>query len=297
MAHDKELDYSKAFAAGVILNAGYIVFEVVYGLLLNSVALLADAGHNASDVVSLLLAWGASYLGRLRPSERRTYGWRSSSILAALINALLLMVVVGGIAWESIRRVWQPQEVPGGAMMVVAGVGVAVNAATAFLFVKGRKRDLNLKAAFLHMAADAGISAGIVGAGAAIALTGRYWIDPAVSLAVAAVILIGTWHLLRDSLNLALHAVPAGVDTAAVKAYLSGVPGVVEVHDLHIWAMSTTETALTAHLVKPEGGDEDSLLSELAGYLHERFGIAHSTLQVERSRGWNRCRHRRPGAV
>ncbi len=274
---------SRAFAVGVVLNVLFVVIEAAFGFLSGSLALLADAGHNLSDVLSLLLAWGAHALSRRRPTQRRTYGYRSTSILAALLNALILVVAVGAIAWEAVRRFGNPQPVPAMTVIVVAAIGLVINGVTAWLFFEGRKRDLNLRGAYLHMAADAGVSAGVVAAGALIAATGFAWIDPVTSLVIAAVILIGTWGLLRDSVDLALHAVPPGIDPAAVEAYLAGLPGVTGVHDLHIWGMSTTDSALTAHIVKPDPADDDLLLQRIAHELHERFGIEHMTVQWERT--------------
>jgi cobalt-zinc-cadmium efflux system protein len=252
-------------------------------------ALMADAGHNLSDVLGLLLAWGASYLVRLQPTSRRTYGWRSSSIMAALINGVLLLVAVGGIATESVRRLFSPEPVAGMTVIVVAVIGVAVNTATALLFLSGRKKDLNIRGAFLHMAADAAVSAGVAAAGVAILITGQLWIDPVVSLAIAAVILLGTWGLLRESLGLVMHAVPAGIDTDQVMAYLAQLPGIDAVHDLHIWAMSTTETALTAHLVKPDSTGDDEMIGRISADLHDRFDIDHVTIQWERTQDPCRC--------
>ncbi len=292
MAHEHShgpANYNKAFAIGVALNIAYVLVEAGFGWRTNSLALLADAGHNLSDVLSLLLAWAASYLVQIGPSARRTYGWRRSSIIAALLNALLLLVAIGGISWEAIRRFGEPAEVPGGIVMAVAGFGVLINTATALLFMKGRSRDLNIKGAFLHMAADAGVSAAVVLGGLAISLTGLVWIDPAMSLLVVAVIAIGTWGLLRDSVNLSLDAVPAGIDVGAVEQYLRELPGIVRVHDLHIWAMSTTESALTAHLVKPDGRIDDPLLQQIQTELHDRFEIEHMTIQLECGDGECSC--------
>jgi len=274
--------YDRAIALGVALNVIFAVTEAVFGVIAGSTALLADAAHNFSDVLGLLLAWGASYLARRPRSPRRTYGWRSSSILAALINAIVLLVVTGGIAWEAVQRFGTPAQVGGGIVAWVALVGVGINTATALLFMRGRKDDLNIRGAFLHMAADAAVSAGVVVAGVAILVTGWLWIDPAVTLLIAAVILAGTWGLLRESVNLALHAVPEGIDPEAVDAYLMGLPGVTAVHDVHIWAMSTTETALTAHLVKQDARDDDAIIADASRALHDRFGIEHTTLQWER---------------
>ncbi len=286
MAHNHQhspSNYNRAFAVGVFLNVVYIIVEVIFGIWADSLALLADAGHNLSDVLGLMLAWGANYLVQRRPTEQRTYGWRKSSIMAALLNAIILMFAVGGIAWEAIRRFGHPAPAAGQIIIIVAAIGVIINTATALLFISGRKNDLNIRGAFLHMAADAGVSAGVVAAGIAILATGRPWIDPLVSLIITVIILIGTWGLLRDSFNLAMDAVPAGIEPEAVKAYLSDLPGVSGVHDLHIWAMSTTETALTAHLVKPDSKDDDALIEQASNELHDRFGIEHITLQ------WERC--------
>ncbi len=253
----------------------------------HSLALLADAGHNLSDVLGLGLAWGALLLGERPPTERHTYGWRRASILAALANAILLLVAVGGIAWEALRRLGHPESVGGGVVMAVAGLGVLINGATASLFISGRKEDINVRGAFLHMAADAVVSLGVVAAGFAMARTGWLWLDPSVSLMIGAVIVWGTWSLLRESLRLAMDAVPQGVDLREVEAYLQALPGITTVHDLHIWAMSTTEIALTAHLVKPDAEVDDVLLQRIKRDLHERFRIEHTTIQLEREDG--RC--------
>ncbi len=274
-------DFGRAFLFGIILNSGFVVVEVVYGILGNSLALLADAGHNLSDVLGLLLAWGASVLVKRIPSKRYTYGLRSTSILAALINAVLLLVVTGGIAWKAMLRFRYPSAVEGMTVIVVAAFGIAINLGTALLFMAGRKGDLNVRGAFTHMAADAAISLGVVIAGFAIIFTGWHWLDPAVSLIISILIVIGTWSLLRDSVNLALHAVPAGIDSDKIRAYLTSIEGVSEVHDLHIWAMSTTETALTVHLVMPAGYPSDAFRSAVVDTLQERFKIAHSTIQIE----------------
>lgn len=271
----------RAFAIGVALNVGFVAVEATFGILSNSLALLADAGHNLSDVLGLLLAWGATLLARRRPTPQRTYGLRSSSILAALFNALFLLVAVGGIAWEAIQRLGEPAPVASTTVMLVAGVGIVINTATALLFWKGRERDANIRGAFLHMAADAGVSLGVVLAGALIHFTGWAWMDPVVTLAIAALIVLGTWGLLKEAVDLALHAVPRGINLAAVEARLAQAPGVTRVHDLHVWGMSTTETALTAHLVMPRTPDGDGFLAGLKAQLHDEFGIEHVTLQVE----------------
>jgi cobalt-zinc-cadmium efflux system protein len=281
--------FGRAFSLGIALNLAYVGAEAFYGLAADSLALLADAGHNLGDVLGLVLAWGAEALSRRRPTQRHTYGFRSTSILAAIVNAVVLLVVTGGIVWEAIRRLSDPQPSAGLTIIIVAAAGIAVNAATALLFMSG-KGDLNIRGAFLHMASDALVAVGVVAAGAAILWTGWLWLDPATSIVVGMVIVAGTWGLLRDSVNLALAAVPAGVDRQAVEAYLAGLPGVTEVHDLHIWGMSTTETALTAHLVRPEGGPSDLLLLTTAHELEERFGICHATLQVETGADAQACR-------
>jgi cobalt-zinc-cadmium efflux system protein len=271
-----------AFALGTGLNLLFVAVEAVFGLLAGSMALLADAGHNLSDVFALLVAWAASSLTRRAPTPRYTYGLRSSSILAALLNAVILLVAVGAIAVEATQRLVRPAPVAGVTVMAVAGVGILINAATAFMFARGRDNDLNVRGAYLHMAADAAVSLGVVLAGLAIVLTGWLWLDPLVSLVIAGIIVWGTWGLLRDAVNMALHAVPAGIDPGAVRRRLEQVPGVASIHDLHIWAMSTTETALTCHLVMPQGCPGDAFLASLTRSLHDEFGIAHATLQVER---------------
>jgi cobalt-zinc-cadmium efflux system protein len=270
-----------AFAIGVVLNLGFVVVEACYGLAAHSLALISDAGHNLSDVFSLLLAWGAMQLTKAPTTTRRTYGWRRSSIFAALINAVLLLVVVGGIALEAIRRFARPEEVASGVVMAVSAIGIVINGATALLFMSGRKHDLNVKGAFLHMLGDAAVSAGVVVAAYAIKMTGWQWIDPAVSLAIGAVIVWGTWGLLRESINLSMDAVPAGIDPNAVEDYLAKLEGVTAVHDLHIWAMSTTEVALTVHLVMDETPRDDSFLTQLSDTLRDQFGIGHATTQIE----------------
>ena len=274
-------DYGRAFAAGIALNLAYVAAEAAFGALSGSLALLADAGHNLGDVLGLALAWGAAMLSRREPSGRFTYGLRSSSILAALANAIILLVVTGGIAWEALWRLSHPVPVAGGTVAWVAAAGIVINGATALLFARGRQRDLNLRSAFLHMAADAVVTTGVVIAGIAIALTGLPWLDPAVSLVISGVIVYATWDLIRSAISLALDAVPEGIDAAAVRAHLAAMPGVTAIHDLHIWGMSTTETALTCHLVMPSGHPGDAVLGRLARELDERFGIHHSTIQIE----------------
>ena len=273
--------FGTAFAIGIALNLGFVVIEALYGLLSNSVSLLADAGHNLSDVLGLGVAWLATVLARRAPTARFTYGMRGSSILAALFNAVFLLVTVGGLSWEAIRRLGTPEPVEGKTMMAVAAIGILVNGVTAWLFASGRKDDINLKGAFLHMASDALVSVGVVAAGLLILLTGWLWIDPIVSLVINGVIVWGTWGLLRNSVGMSMAAVPAQIDPAAVRTFLSARTGVVDVHDLHIWPMSTTENALTCHLVMPNGHPGDAFLHELAGDLAKRFKINHTTVQIE----------------
>lgn len=295
MAHEhhdhahEHAGHGRAFAVGIVLNLGFVAIESVYGVLAHSMALLADAGHNLSDVLALALAWGASILGRRVPSRRFTYGLGSSTILAALVNSMLLMLVVGGIAVEAMQRLLNPVPVATLTVIWVALGGIVVNTATALLFLRGREHDLNVRGAFLHMAADAAVSLGVVLAGVAMLYTGWAWLDPAMSLVIAAVIVGGTWGLLRDSANLALHAVPPRIDTALIRAYFSGLAGVAEFHDLHIWGMSTTDTALTVHLVMPDGHPSDRFIAEVADELRERFGIGHATIQVETGDALHPC--------
>jgi cobalt-zinc-cadmium efflux system protein len=274
-------DFGRAFAIGIALNLAYVAVEAGYGLAAGSLALLADAGHNLGDVLGLALSWGAAMLGRRGPSVRFTYGLRSSTILAALANAIILLVVTGGIAWEALWRLGHPVAVTGGLVAAVAAVGIAVNGATALLFARGRGTDLNIRSAFLHMAADALVTAGVVAAGMAILATGLSWLDPVVSLIVSAVIVYGAWDLVKQALSLALDAVPQGVDAGAVRVHLLALPGVAALHDLHIWGMSTTETALTCHLVMPGCHPGDEALSQIALELELEFGIHHATIQIE----------------
>jgi len=287
--HGHGLSPGRAFAIGVVLNTAFVVVEAGVGFFANSLALIADAAHNLSDVLGLLLAWGAASLAQRAPSTRFTYGLRASTIMAALANAVLLLVACGGIAWEAIGRFSAPAHTSGILMIWVAAAGVVINAATAALFLRDRTRDLNIRGAYLHMVADAAVSLGVVLAGAAILATGWVWLDPVVSLAIVAAILYGTWGLLRDSLALSMQAVPSGVEPVAVRAHLAALPGVVEVHDLHIWAMSTTENALTAHLVMPAGHPGDAFLNTLCRNLAERFGIHHATVQIEVGDTTERC--------
>jgi cobalt-zinc-cadmium efflux system protein len=265
----------------VTLNLALVVAQAVYGVLANSVALLADAAHNFSDVLGLVMAWGATILAKRLPTRRFTYGLRGSSILAALANGAFLLLATGGIAWEAVQRFAHPQPVAGITVIVVATLGIAVNAGTALLFMSGQKGDLNIRGAFLHMAADAVVSLGVVLAGIGIVYTGWLWLDPVTSLVISVVIVVGTWNLLRDSVRLALQAVPEGIEIERVRTYLGGVPGVTEVHDLHIWGMSTTDTALTAHLVMPQGHPGDAFVAGITEHLQMQFNICHATIQVE----------------
>jgi cobalt-zinc-cadmium efflux system protein len=281
--HRHEPDFSRAFAIGVAVNLGFVIAEVAFGLLSHALTLLADAGHNLSDVLGLVMAWAASNLQKREPSQRYTYGLRRTSVLAALFNALLLLVSVGAIAWEAVRRIVHPEPVGGMTIIWVAAAGVVVNGVTAWMFMRGRRGDLNVRAAFLHMAADAAVSLGVVLAGLIILRTGWWLLDPVTSLVIVAIILFGTWSLFRDSLNLALDAVPQGIDLAEVRSYLEQLPEVAQLHHLHVWGLSTTEVACTAHIVKHDPHLDDQLLKKIADGLHERFGIEHTTVQFEAS--------------
>lgn len=277
-------DFGLAFAVGITLNLGFVIVEAAYGFLSNSMALLADAGHNFSDVLGLLIAWAATVLAKRKPGGRYSYGLRSSSIVAALINALLLVVAISIIAYEAIQRFSEPAPVAGKTVIIVAAIGIVINTVTALMFMRGSKGDINIRGAFLHMAADAAVSAGVVIAGFVILATGWNWVDPAVSLAIVAVIAVSTWGLLRDSVNMSLHAIPPGVDQDEVAEFLKGRAGVAAIHDLHIWSMSTTETALTVHLVTPAGYPGDAFHSDLARDLKNQFAIDHPTIQIETGR-------------
>jgi cobalt-zinc-cadmium efflux system protein len=281
--HHLPATFGKAFAIGITLNIVYVIAQVLFGLASHSLALLADAGHNLGDVMGLGMAWGASVLAQRRPTPRYTYGLRRSTILASLANAILLLVAVGGITWEAIRRFGEHEKVAGITVICVAAVGIVINGVTAMLFASGRKNDLNIKGAFMHMAADAAVSAGVVVAGLVILLSGWWWLDPVVSLLINAVIVWGTWGLLRDSLDLTMDAVPAGVDLLSVQSYFRSLPSITHFHHLHIWALSTTETALTVHLVKPQTEGDDDLLGTVSRELSTRFGIGHATIQFERT--------------
>jgi cobalt-zinc-cadmium efflux system protein len=275
---------NRAFGLGLVLNIGFVIVEVIFGLLSGSLALLADAGHNASDVLGLLLAGGANLLMQRPSSDRHTYGWRSFSILAAMLNAFILLVAVGMIGREAIARFSDPGPVASATVIWVALIGTIINLGSALLFWRGREHDLNLRGAFVHMAADAGISAGVVVSGLIIRFTGWLWLDPFVSLLIAAVILWSTWGLLRDAFHLAMGGVPRDIDLSQVRHFLLELPGVEEVHDLHVWGLSTAEVALTAHLVKPSPTGDDGLITQAQETLETRFNIDHVTLQWERQR-------------
>lgn len=289
-------DFGRAFLIGTVLNVAFVTVEAIAGLLAGSMALLADAGHNLSDVLGLVIAWGAAALSRKAPTERFTYGLRKSSVLAALLNAVFLLVAIGAVAFESIYRFGHPEPVSGETVMIVAAVGIAVNTATALMFARGRKHDINVRSAFTHMAADAAIAAGVVVAGLVMLKTGWLWLDPAASLAISVLILVGTWGLLRDAVSMSLDAVPADIDPGDVHSALAEMAGVSRVHDLHIWPMSTTEIALTCHLVIPAGAPGDSFLHEASDMLHRRFRIAHATIQVETAEE-DQCRLASPAVV
>lgn len=289
--------FSRAFAIGIALNLGFVIVEATYGAIANSLALLADAGHNFSDVLGLAMAWGAAVLVRRLPTTRRTYGMRRSSILASLFNALLLLVAISAIAWEAVKRLQHPEPVASAVVMGVAAIGIVINGVTAWLFASGRKGDLNIRGAFLHMVADAAVSLGVVLAALAMRYTGWLWLDPVVSLAIVVVIAIGTWRLLRDSVDLALDAVPQGIDAVEVEAYLAALPGVAAVHDLHIWGLSTTEAALTVHLVTPDASVDDALLARINHDMHHTFRIDHTTVQFELGDAAHPCGQARVNAL
>ncbi|MBY6218586.1 cation diffusion facilitator family transporter [Qipengyuania aquimaris] len=277
-------DFGNAFLIGVILNSVFVVVEAVYGWISGSMALIADAGHNLSDVMALLLAWGASVAAKKPPTQRFTYGFKSSTILAALANAGLLLVAIGAITFETLHRIAEPAPVEGMTMVIVAGIGIVINTGTALLFLRGREHDINIRGAFLHMAADALVSLGVVIAGVAILFSGATWIDPLVSLLIVAVIAWGTWGLLKDSVAMSLLGVPKGISESGVRSYLAGLEGVSEIHELHIWPMSTTETALTAHLIMPGGHPGDTFLKQVGDELEQKHRIGHATIQIEQSR-------------
>jgi cobalt-zinc-cadmium efflux system protein len=295
--HHLPASFDRAFAIGIALNTAFVIAETIYGLRANSLSLVADAGHNLGDVLGLAMAWAATVLARRQPTERRTYGLRRFSVLAAMGNAGVLLVTVGAIAWEAIQRLRHPDTVATTTVMVVATIGIAINLVTALGFMRGKNDDLNIRGAFLHMLGDAATSAGVVVAALLIALTGRNWIDPIVSLIISALIAWSTWSLARDSVNLALDAVPKHIDPAAVRALLARLDGVTDVHDLHIWAMSTTDVALTAHLLRPCGCNEDAMIASATRTLAKDFGIGHVTLQLERGLIEFPCEQALPGAL
>jgi cobalt-zinc-cadmium efflux system protein len=288
--HERPHDEDRAFGVGVVLNLALVVVEVVFGLTAHSMALLADAGHNLGDVLGLVLAGGAALLARRKPTKHRTYGYRRLTVLAALANAILLLVATGALSWESIRRLREPSITDAHTVLWVAIAAVMINAVSASLFFAGRRRDLNVRAAFVHLVGDAAIALGVVAASLVIRATGWMWVDPAVGIAVSLLILVSTWSLLRHSLDLVLDAVPKGIDIDEVRKYLEALPRVREVHDLHIWAMSTTEAALTAHLVMPADASDPAFLTGTCQALHDRFGIDHSTLQVDPEDAPDPCR-------
>ena len=281
-SHHPTEDYSKAFAIGIALNLAFVAVEAIYATRANSMALFADAGHNLSDVLGLVVAWAGAAMARKSSTARFTYGFKKASILAALINALLLLVAVGAIIAEAVRRLAQPAPTQANIVMIVAAIGIAVNGITALLFARGQSKDINIRGAFLHMGADAAVSAAVVVAGLAMLLTGQLWIDPAISLIVAAVILWGSFGLLKESVWMSLAGVPGGISLDEVESELARIDGVAEVHDLHVWPISTTETALTAHVVAPKIKSTDDLLGRIREMVHDRFGIEHSTIQIER---------------
>lgn len=295
--HGPPTNPRRAFAVGVALNASFVVVGVIAGVAANSTALLADAAHNLGDVLGLAMAWGAVALARRARTARRTYGLRRTTIVAALANATLLLVAIGGVSWEAILRLGAPHPVDGGIVAVVAAIGVGINGVVALMFARGRDRDLNLRGAFLHLVADAAVSAGVVIAGLVVWWTSWTWVDPVTSLAVSVTILVGTIQLLREALNLLLDAVPPHINPEAVAAYLAALPGVCDVHDLHIWSMSTTEVALTAHLVVPWRTWSPSSVRDAAIDIERRFGIGHVTIQLEPDDQGEACRHTQDGAV
>lgn len=286
--------YNLSFAVGISLNIIFVLIEAVYGVLADSLALIADAWHNLSDVAGLLLAWGANYLSSRPATARRTYGLRRVTIMASLISAVLLLFALGGITWEALERFAVPSAPDGLVIITVAAIGVIINTATALLFVSGQRHDLNIRGAYLHMAADAGVSLGVVIAGGAIMLTGWLWLDPLISLLIVVIVLLGTWDLLKDSLNLSIDAVPKGVNMSELSHYLLGLEGVSQIHDLHVWALSTRQNALSVHLVRNKDEIDNTFLHEIQEHLHHHFHIEHVTIQVEKDDGINGCVLNRP---
>lgn len=282
-------NYNLAFAIGISLNIVFVLIEASYGIVANSLALIADAWHNLSDVVSLLLAWGANYLASRPATDKRTYGLRRATIMASLLSAVLLLFALGGIAWESVERFLEPSPANGLVIIVVAAIGVVINTATALLFVSGQKDDLNIRGAYLHMAADAGVSMGVVIAGVAIMITGWLWLDPMISLLIVFVVLLGTWNLLKDSLNLSIDAVPKGIDISQIRTYLMGLGDVSDIHDLHVWALSTRQNALSVHIIRRDVKLDNDFLDAIQEHLHHHFNISHVTVQVESEEGKKGC--------
>jgi len=290
MPHKHDIhNYNRSFAIGITLNVIFVVVEAGYGFVADSLALIADSGHNLSDVITLLLAWGASRLATKTPTENRTYGFRRITILASLLSAILLLLALGAIAWEALGRFFTPQPVNGMLVITIAAIGVVINTATALLFATGQKHDLNIRSAYLHMAADAGISLGVVVAGIAIMLSGWLWLDPLISLLIVLVILVGAWGLFKDSVNLSIDVVPPGIDISAIKDYLAKIDNVSALHDLHVWALSTSETALTVHLVTTNDVRDNAFLQKIQQHLHDTFGIEHATIQIENDDNENLC--------
>lgn len=288
--HHAPAAYNRAFGLGIALNIGFVLIEAFYGWQSGSLALLADAGHNLSDVLGLVLAWAGMWMARLLPDDRHTYGWQRASIMAALINALILLVAMGSMAWEAMDRFSHPMPIHGQTVMLVAAAGILVNGVTAWLFMSGSQGDINIRGAFLHMAGDALVSFGVVVAGGVYLLTGWVWLDPVISLVIALLVVLGTWSLFSQSLHLAFDGVPHSVDLAEVRAHLAALPGVAEVHDLHVWAMSSAETALTVHLVMPAGHPGDAFIADAIESLHDAFDIEHATLQIELGDSARPCR-------
>jgi len=295
--HHEPSNYNRAFAIGVTLNLGFVIIEATYGFIAESIALIADAGHNFSDVISLLLAWGASLLASKKPTKKRTYGFRKVTIIASLVSAILLLIALGGIAWEAIGTFRDPKAVNSTIVIIVAGIGVVINTATALLFISGQAHDLNIKGAYLHMAADAAVSLGVVIAGAVIMVTGWLWIDPTISLLIVAIILLGTWGLLRDSVNLAIDAVPEGINVTKIEDYLLNLENVSNIHDLHVWALSTRDTALTVHLIVKDKSIDNNFLANVTEELAKSFGIEHATIQIEHHNSPIVCELDRPDAI
>ena len=287
--HPTPNNYTFAFAVGTALNIIFVIVEAVFGFLSNSLALIADAGHNLGDVLALLLSWGATYLAQRKPTKTKTYGFRRGTILAAFISSLILLMTMSIVAWEAIGRFSNPYEVNSLTIIIVAAIGVVINTITALLFFSSQHEDLNIRAAFIHMAADAGVSLGVVIAGIAIMFTGILWFDPAISLLIVVVIVISTWSIFRDSFNLALDGVPKDIDVEEVRSFILEQDGITEIHDLHIWAMSTTQVALTAHLVRDSDSIDDKFLHRLSKELQERFNIIHPTIQIESGKQAHLC--------